>query len=138
MAARDIFHNAVRKALEKEGWAITHDPMFIQVGGVEMYIDLGAEKLIAAEKEGQKIAVEIKSFVNVSAIYEFHLAIGQYRNYLLALSKEDLERVLFLAVPEDIFDRFFTLQFIQDALVYNQVNYIVYDIQEEVILRWKK
>jgi predicted RecB family endonuclease len=138
VAARDIFHDAVIKALEKEGWSITHDPMSIQVGGVEMYIDLGAEKLIAAEKEGQKIAVEIKSFVNVSAIYEFHLAIGQYRNYFLALSKEDSERVLYLAVPEDIYDRFFTLQFVQEALVYNEVNYIVYDVQEEAIVRWQK
>ncbi len=138
MVARDIFHDAVIKALEKEGWTITHDPMSIQVGGVEMYIDLGAEKLIAAEKEDQKIAVEIKSFVNVSAIYEFHLAIGQYRNYFLALSKEDSERVLYLAVPEDIYDRFFTLQFVQEALVYNEVNYIVYDVQEEAIVRWQK
>jgi predicted RecB family endonuclease len=138
VAARDIFHDAVIKALEKEGWSITHDPMSIQVGGVEMYIDLGAEKLIAAEKEGQKIAVEIKSFVNVSAIYEFHLAIGQYRNYFLALSKEDSERVLYLAVPEDIYDRFFTLQFVQEALVYNEVNHIVYDVQEEAIVRWQK
>jgi hypothetical protein len=74
--ARDIFHDAVRHALEKDGWRITHDPLALQIGGVEMYIDLGAEQLIAAEKEGQKIAVEIKSFVSASAIYEFHLAIG--------------------------------------------------------------
>ncbi len=138
VAAKDIFHDAVKNALEKEGWSITHDPLFLQVGGVEMYIDLGAEKLIAAEKDDQKIAVEIKSFVNVSAIYDFHLAIGQYRNYLLALSKEDPERRLYLAVPEDVFDRFFVLQFIQEALVYNDVNYMVYDVTEEVIVQWQK
>jgi XisH protein len=137
VAARDIFHDAVKQALEKAGWRITHDPLSLQVGGVEMYIDLGAEQLIAAEKEGEKIAVEIKSFVAVSAIYEFHLAIGQYRNYQLALLQEDPERVLYLAVPEDAYDRFFTLQFIQDALRYNAVRYIVYDVQTEVIVRWQ-
>lgn len=99
--ARDIFHDAVKRALEKEGWRITHDPFALQIGGVEMYRDLGAEQLIAAEKEGKKVAVEIKSFVSVSAIYEFHLAIGQYRNDQLALRQEDPERVLYLAVPED-------------------------------------
>ena len=57
MAAKDIFHEAVRKGLEKEGWVITDDPLKLQVGGVEMYVDLGAEKIIAAEKDGQKIAV---------------------------------------------------------------------------------
>ena len=137
MAARDIFHDAVKQALEKVGWRITHDPLSLQIGGVEMYIDLGAEQLIAAEKEGEKIAVEIKSFVAVSAIYEFHLAIGQYRNYQLALLQEDPERVLYLAVPEDAYDRFFTLQFIQDALRYNAVRYLVYDAQAEVIVRWQ-
>ena len=137
MAARDIFHDAVKQALEKAGWRITHDPLSLQVGGVEMYIDLGAEQLIAAEKEGEKIAVEIKSFVAVSAIYEFHLAIGQYRNYQLALLQEDPERVLYLAVPEDAYERFFTLQFIQDALRYNAVRYLVYDVQTEVIVRWQ-
>ncbi len=137
MAARDIFHDVVKQALEKAGWRITHDPLSLQIGGVEMYIDLGAEQLIAAEKEGEKIAVEIKSFVAVSAIYEFHLAIGQYRNYQLALLQEDPERVLYLAVPEDAYDRFFTLQFIQDALRYNAVRYFVYDVQAEVIVRWQ-
>ena len=137
MAARDIFHDAVKQALEKAGWRITHDPLSLQIGGVEMYIDPGAEQLIAAEKEGEKIAVEIKSFVAVSAIYEFHLAIGQYRNYQLALLQEDPERVLYLAVPEDAYDRFFTLQFIQDALRYNAVRYLVYDAQAEVIVRWQ-
>jgi hypothetical protein len=96
VAARDIFHDTVKRALEHEGWIITHDPLSLQVGGVEMYIDLGAEQLIAAEKDSEKIAVEIKSFVSVSAIYEFHLAIGQYRNYQLALLQEDPERVLYL------------------------------------------
>ena len=137
MAARDIFHDGVKQALEKAGWRITHDPLSLQIGGVEMYIDLGAEQLIAAEKEGEKIAVEIKNFVAVSAIYEFHLAIGQYRNYQLALLQEDPERVLYLAIPEDAYERFFTLQFIQDALRYNAVRYLVYDVQAEVIVRWQ-
>jgi hypothetical protein len=93
--------------------------------------------LIAAEKDSEKIAVEVKSFVSVSAIYEFHLAIGQYRNYQLALLQEDPERVLYLAVPDDAYDRFFRLLFIQDALRYNEVCYLVYDVQAEVIVRWQ-
>lgn len=55
MPAKDIFHEAVRKGLGKEGWVITDDPLKLQVGGVEMYVDLGAEKIIAAEKDGKKI-----------------------------------------------------------------------------------
>lgn len=43
MPAKDIFHNTVKNALQKEGWIITHDPLFIRFGQVELYIDLGAE-----------------------------------------------------------------------------------------------
>ncbi|MBC1198383.1 fatty-acid oxidation protein subunit alpha, partial [Microcystis aeruginosa BLCCF158] len=77
MSAKDRFHGAVRKGLEKEGWLITDDPLRIEVGDVEMYVDLGAEQLIAAEKDNEKIAVEIKSFIGKSSISEFHTAIGQ-------------------------------------------------------------
>jgi hypothetical protein len=75
MAAKDIFHEAVRKGLEKEGWVITNDPLKLQVGGVEMYVDLGAEKILVAEKDGEKIAVEIKNFIGPSNISEFHKVI---------------------------------------------------------------
>ncbi|WP_287280617.1 element excision factor XisH family protein, partial [Okeania sp. SIO2G5] len=87
--AKDIFHNAVKLALEKEDWTITHDPYNLAVGGVEMHIDLGAEQLLGAEREGIQIAVEVKSFVGVSAITEFHAAHGQYLDYRYALEEED-------------------------------------------------
>jgi hypothetical protein len=57
MSAKDIFHQSVCIALEKDGWNITHDPLYLKVNDVEFYIDLGAERLIAAEKAGQKIAI---------------------------------------------------------------------------------
>ncbi len=82
MAAKDIFHEVVKKALQKDGWQITHDPLSLGVGGVNISIDLGAERLIAAEREGKKIAVEVKSFLErASAISEFHTALGQFINY---------------------------------------------------------
>ncbi|GAK61236.1 FdxN element excision controlling factor protein [Candidatus Vecturithrix granuli] len=59
MPAKDIFHHEVRRALEKDGWTITHDPVFIRSGGVPFLMDFGAEKMIAAEKNGEQIAVEI-------------------------------------------------------------------------------
>ncbi|GCL41968.1 fdxN element excision controlling factor protein [Dolichospermum planctonicum] len=72
MPAKDIFHDAVRIGLEKDGWVITDDPLRIEVGDVEMYIDLGAEQVLAAEREGEKIAVEIKSFIGTSNISQYH------------------------------------------------------------------
>ncbi len=62
MSARDLFHEAVKNALQKENWIVTDDPLKIEFEEVTFKIDLGAERLIAAERAGEKIAVEIKSF----------------------------------------------------------------------------
>jgi hypothetical protein len=137
MPAKDIFHEQVKRALEKEGWTITHDPLPIAAGDVGMSIDLGAEKLIAAEKEGEKIAVEIKSFLGKSAIYEFHLAVGQFINYRLALKENESPRVLYLAIPLITYREFFSRQFIQTAVEYNQINLLIYNPDKEVIVEWK-
>ncbi len=73
--ANDLFHNAVKNGLKKDGWTSIKDNFQIQTGGVEIYIDLIADRLLVAEKGDEKIAVESKSFVKPSYIYEFHLAI---------------------------------------------------------------
>jgi hypothetical protein len=102
-----------------------------------MYIDLGAEKIIAAEKAKRKIAVEIKSFSGASTIYDFHLAVGQFMNYRLALKNTEPKRSLYLAVPMDTFDSFFTLKFVQTAIEDYQLNLIIYDIEKQIIVKWK-
>ncbi len=104
--AKDLFHHAVRRALEKEGWTITDDPFFIRFGGVDMYIDLGAEQILAAERGTEKIAVEIKSFLTPSATTEFNAALGQFLKCQLALEQIQPNRTLYLAIPVDAYDSF--------------------------------
>jgi len=136
MSARDRFHALVRIALEKEGWVITHDPYHIDLGFVDFYIDLGAELLLAATKDDKKIAVEIKTFLAASTISEFHTAIGQFINYRIALEDDDLERWLYLAVPLDVYKRFFRYPFIQTVIVRNKIPLLVYDTQKQEIAEW--
>ena len=137
MPAKDIFHDTVKNALIKEGWTITDDPLYLDYGGVDMYVDLGAEKLIAAEKDQQKIAVEIKSFLRASITSEFHIALGQYLNYQLILDNKEPERILYLAIAKDTYTTFFSLLFTQKAIKKYGVNLIVYDPDKEVIIEWK-
>jgi len=134
--AKDIFHGAVRKALEKEGWVITDDPLKIKAGGTQMQIDLGAEKVIAAEKGDQKIAVEVKSFIGASNISEFHTAVGQFINYRVGLEEEHPERILYLAVPIGIHRTFFFLPFVRTIVQRFQITLVTYDPVNEVILEW--
>jgi XisH protein len=76
MSLRDAFHDVVRRALEKDGWTITDEPLRLQIEDVELLIVLRAEQLLAAERSGDKIAVEIKTFLQASAISTFHTALG--------------------------------------------------------------
>ncbi|MEG4457479.1 element excision factor XisH family protein [Microcoleus sp. N9_A1] len=137
MSAKDAFHEVVKNALQKDGWQITHDPYTLQAGTLELYIDLGAEKVVAAEKNGQKIAVEIKSFTGPSKISLFYTALGQFISYRAALQKQETDRILYLAVPTNVYDSFFTMGFIQSLVQQNQIHLIVYDIEQESIAQWQ-
>ncbi len=137
MSAKDKFHDIVKTALQKDGWIITDDPLYINFGGVQMYVDLGAEKLIAAEKNGDKIAVEIKSFIGTSAISDFHTAFGQFLNYRTALREKDSERALYLAVNIETYNDFFMLPFTQLQIKEYQLKIIIYDVDTEEIVRWQ-
>ena len=138
MSAKDRFHEVVKTALQKDGWRITHDPLTVRIEGIaDMYIDLGAQKLIAAEQNGQKIAVEVKSFIGTSTISEFHTALGQFINYRYALEVQEPDRVLYLAAPLNAYNGFFTKSFIQSVLQRSQVNLLVYDVEVEEIVKWQ-
>jgi len=137
MPTKDIYHEAVKKALIKDGWIITNDPLVLQFGGVDLYVDLGAEKMLAAKRNGQQIAVEIKTFAKKSFVYEFHLAMGQFINYRHVLTETDPSRILYLAVPEDTYEAYFKLLFTQSILESYQVKFLVYNSEAEVIVKWK-
>jgi len=138
MPAKDKFHELVKTALQNQGWTITDDPYHIDLGFVDFYIDLGAEKLLAAIKDNEKIAVEIKTFLAASTISEFHTAVGQFINYRIALEEDDPARMLYLAIPLDVYKRFFKYSFIQTVIQRNQISLLVYDTEKEEISQWIK
>ena len=135
--AKDVFHQQVKNALIKDGWNITHDPLTIRISeAVKLQIDLAAETTIAAERDSEKIAVEIKSFVGDSDISAFHTALGQYLNYCQALEEQEPDRIVYLAIPLETYQDFFQLPFIQRALRRYQVQLIIYDPKLEEIKQW--
>jgi hypothetical protein len=137
--AKDKYHDHVKAALITEGWRITHDPLFIKIGRRKGYIDLGAEReLIGAERGSEKIAVEIKSFLGASDLNDFEDALGQFMVYLFALGEIDKDRILFLAMPETYYDRFFEDTFFTKMTKHYNVNIIVYNDNEPILTQWIK
>ena len=137
MSAKDRFHDAVRQGLEKEQWVITHDPLRVEFGEEDtVKIDLGAEQLLGAERAGEKIAVEVKSFLNDSALFDFHLALGQFLNYRLALEAVEPDRKLYLAIPLKAYSSFFKRELPKASIQHYCIKLIVYDPAKEVIVQW--
>jgi hypothetical protein len=128
MSAKDLFHDAVKQALVKEEWIITADSLIIKI----------AEKILGAEKAGRKIAVELKSFLSTSAITDFHVALGQFLNYWLALQMKEPDRTLYLAVPFDTFNTFFQELFVREAVKFYQLKLVVYDPIKEEVIEWRE
>ncbi|MGV0027831.1 XisH family protein [Phormidesmis priestleyi] len=137
MSARDLFHDVVKRGLQKQQWIITDDPLELELEEVLVKIDLGAERLIAAERRDEKIAVEIKSFASNSAISDFHTALGQFLNYQIILEINEPERKLYLAVPVDAYEAFFQTRFAQIAVQRHSIKLIVYDPIAEEIVQWR-
>jgi hypothetical protein len=137
MPARDVFHDAVKNALAKDGWTITHDPYILTFGQKNVFVDLGAERILAAERGAEKIAVEIKSFRGASDIKDLEAALGQYVFYRSLLARFEAERRLFLAVPESVFVSTLEEPIARPVLEDLGVALLVFDPQQEAIVRWR-
>jgi hypothetical protein len=136
MAQRDIYHDTVKRALQKEGWAITHDPFRLRIGKKRLAMDLGAERLISAEKGLRKIIVEVKSFVGRSDVKDLEQALGQYVLYHQVLVEKHIDRELYLAVPRRTYNAVFQTELGAILLKNAIVRLLVFDDKQEVIVAW--
>jgi len=135
MPARDRYHDAVRNALVRDGWTITHDPLRLAWGKKDYYVDLGAETILAAQKQERRIAVEVKSFVGASPVDDMEKALGQFMLYHSIMRRKEPGRVLFLAMPKNaakVFDEPLGELLLEDY----DVNVIVFDPKKQEIIRW--
>lgn len=138
MSRRDNSHFSLRRAIEKDGWVITDDPLILILKQTVLKADLGAEKILAAEKQGNKIAIEIKDFNNFSAISELEKTIGQLQLYQWALEEQEPERQLFLAINQAAYSKHFKKPIFELVIQRNKINLLIYESTQEVIVQWIK
>lgn len=136
MSARDTYHYTIKNALELDGWTITDDPLRIKWGIKDMYVDLGAEKFLGAEKDKHKIAVEVKSFTSPSTIRDLQQAMGQFILYQEVLSETEPDRILYLGIREETFQEVFQEPIGMLLLDKQPLRLCVVDEDAEVISRW--
>ncbi len=104
MSRRDTYHYAVKRALVKDGWTVTNDPLRITYRGTTVSTDLGAEKATAVDGQSiavEIIAVEVKDFDSKQMMSEFEKAHGQYRMYRALLKRYEPERIIYFGGEEE-------------------------------------
>jgi hypothetical protein len=138
MPKKDLFHDIVRTALENDGWTVTHDPLRLEWQGVIYMPDLAAERVLAAERGEEKIAVEIKTFIGQIFQHEFYETLGQYDSYTFALADLEPDRQLLLAIPLDAYLGFFQRQYVQTIIKSKKIKLLVYNTQNQTIALWIK
>jgi XisH protein len=136
MPRKDLIHEAVRNALLKDGWTITADPYLLEYGAEDLFVDLAAERLLAVEREGRRIAVEIKSFLGRSPVNDLQNALGQYAVYLSVIEIVDPQRRLFLAISKSAYDDLAELETFHLVVHRFQVALIVVRVPSEEIVEW--
>jgi hypothetical protein len=138
--AKDIYHEIVKIALEKDDWLISADPYKLEMTNRRsLEVDLAAEKIIAAEKGSTKIAVEIKSFLSDSFMRDWYVAVGQYSTYDRLIAKREPERQLFLAIPQAVYlDAIKDDKDIWELCIELNVRLIIFDVLTKTIVEWKK
>lgn len=135
--AKDLYHQHVRTALENDGWTITQDPLFVPFGERKVSVDLGAEKLIIADKGVQKIAVEVKSFISSSRINDLHQATGQFLFYKKALKKAEPNRKLYLAMPIDAYEDLENDTFVREFIEEYAIQLLIFNVETKTLVEWK-
>jgi hypothetical protein len=133
---RDVFHDTVKRILIADGWTITHDPLVLPFGRRNVYVDLGAELPLGAEKEGRRIAVEVKSFLGVSDLRDLEQALGQFALYRFLLARDEPERVLFLAITRAARENLFEDAVGRELVASEKLRLLVFDPETERLLEW--
>jgi hypothetical protein len=136
MPAKDSYHDSVVHALEKDGWTITNDPYTMTFGTRDVFVDLGAERVLAAERGTEKIAVEIKTFQGSSDVRNLEVAVGQYAFYRSLLARFEAGRKLYLAVPDTVYQNLLSEAIARPVLEDLSVAIVSFDPQREEIVRW--
>jgi hypothetical protein len=132
MPAKDKYHDAVVRALEKEGWSVNAQ-FALLIGERTVWVDLKANR----DAENISILIEIKGFENMASPVDYLArTVGQYVLYQSILEWNEEAIPLYLAVPEVAYEGFFQEPVGQAVIRKTQMKLLVVDVIAEEIITW--
>ncbi len=133
MPAKDRHHDAVKRALIKDGWSVTAEQVKLSFGDRYLWIDMQAEK----QDQQRIILVEVKELDDVSSPVEaLASAVGKYLLYRLGITYTPQNIPLFLAVSEASYVGILSTIMGQSVLAQTQISLLIFDPEQEIIVKW--
>ncbi len=133
MPAKDRYHDAVKRALIKDGWIIETDQFILTIDQRNLWVDLQASKV----DPRLTILVEVKELAEVdSAVEALANALGKIALYRLALANANLPFILYLAVSVQSYAGILSEKIGQLALSHHRIPLLIFDADREEIVRW--
>ena len=133
MPAKDRYHDVVVRALQKDGWTIIAEQIAVSIPARRLWIDIRAQK----EAQNALILVEVKGFETLaSAVAYLADAIGQCVLYQAILEYVGITDPLYMAVPAAAFAGILGEEIGRQAIRKAQIRVIVFDAEQEEIVRW--
>lgn len=133
MPAKDGYHDTVKRALIKGGWAIEAEQVKLRIGNRRLWVDIQASH----PDEDRIILIEVKGFENAASPVEaLESAIGQYVVYQATLVARGLDIPFYLAVPDTAYFGIFEEALGQAVRQVVNVKLIVFEPLGEEVLTW--
>lgn len=110
--------------------------MTLEYGNIRTFVDLGAERVLAAERKGQKIAVEVKSFLGRSFVNDIENALGQYVLYRSLLLRLEPDRKLYVAISTAAYKNVFQADAVREIMAELEVSIVVVELETRQVLEW--
>jgi hypothetical protein len=138
MPAIDQCEPQVIRALQKQGWEVTHQPFAVRIDRgrpAYVYADMRLRRI---RDQVSLIVVEVKCFAGTRTLLdEFYQAIGQYVVYRHALEMNGVQTPIYLTVPDTVYATFLQGALIEAVLHDIQVKLIVVNLEKEEVVRWR-
>ena len=132
---QDSCHPQIVRALQKAGWSIDREQVFVPTRTSRVFIDLRASYKNEDEVL-QIIIAEVKCFADKDKrTTELYTSVGQYLFYRRLLAVAQMNYPLYLAVPLQAYQAVFD-ENVEAIVAENHVKMIIVDVEREEIVRW--
>jgi hypothetical protein len=136
MPTQDMYYDAVKNALRKDGWRVTYTDFPLKSRASSHAEGRWDGPLLAAEKDERRVAVAVNSFIGRSNLTDIQQTLQPLAISRLLIHAIEPDRVLYLAIRQATYSACFPGDEGEQWLVSEPLQLLVFYPRTETILQW--